>query len=103
MREEQVWAHDRWVTYSIRGGPQQADALFAPTTKTPWTDDLQVNWETELGAVIATLAGGARDYQGREISFRQRLLANWQALAAYTYGTASGSTNSDLKPTSRAT
>ena len=157
VREEQVWANDQWVTYRVRGGPQQADALFAPATKTPWTDDLQVSWETDLGAgrsfmalytkrrtrdiiedydmalyafrpdgttnypgpvdhpdalflgldyfgydtfpesnfVIATLAGGARDYQGLEFTFRQRLRANWQALAAYTYGDATGNTNSD--------
>ena len=157
IREEQVWANDQWVTYRIRGGPQQADALFAPTTKTPWTDDFQVSWESDLGGgrsvmalytkrrtrdiiedydmalyafrpdgttnypgpvdhpdslflgldyfgydtfpesnfVIATLAGGARDYQGLELTFRQRLQANWQALAAYTYGHATGNTNSD--------
>ena len=56
MREEQVWAHDRWVTYSIRGGPQQADALFAPTTKTPWTDDFQVSWESDLGGGRSVMA-----------------------------------------------
>ena len=157
IREEQVYANDQWVTYRVRGGPQQADALFAPTTKTPWTDDFQVSWETDLGGgrslmalytkrrtrdiiedydmalyafrpdgttnypgpidhpdslflgldyfgydtfpesnfVIATLAGGARDYQGLEFTFRQRLRSNWQALAAYTYGSARGNTNSD--------
>ena len=41
------------------------------------------------------LAGGARDYQGLELTFRQRLRRNWQALAAYTYGDATGNTNSD--------
>ena len=157
IREEQVYANDQWVTYRIRGGPQQADALFAPTTKTPWTDDLQVSYETDLGEgrslmalytkrrtrhiiedydmalyafrpdgstnypgpvdhpdslflgldyfgygsfpesnfVIATLAGGERDYEGLEVTFRQRLRENWQALAAYTYGDATGNTNSD--------
>ena len=157
VREEQVYANDQWVTYRVRGGPQQADALFAPTTRTPWTDDLQLSYETDLGEgrsvlvlytkrrtrdiiedydlalyarrpdgstsypgpvehadslflgldyfgydafpesnfVIATLAGGARDYQGVELTFRQRLRRNWQALAAYTYGHAAGNTNSD--------
>ena len=156
-REEQVYANDQWVTYRIRGGPQQADALFAPTTRTPWTDDFQLSYETDLGEgrsfmalythrrtrdiiedyelalyafrddgttnypgpvghpdslflgldyfgydtfpesnfVIATLAGGQRDYQGIEFTFRQRLRDNWQALAAYTYGDARGNTNSD--------
>ena len=157
IREEQVWANDQWIPYRVRGGPQQADALFAPTTKTPWTDDFQLSYETDLGGgrsvmalytkrrtrdiiedydmalyafrpdgttnypgpvehpdslflgldyfgydtfpasnfVIATLAGGERDYQGIELTFRQRLRANWQALAAYTYGSATGNTNSD--------
>ncbi len=157
VREEQVYAADRWVTYRVRGGPQQADALFAPTTKTPWTEDFQVSWETDAGQgrsvmalytrrrtrdviedydlslyarrpdgttaypgpvdhpaslflgldyfgydtfpesnfIIATLAGGARDYQGVELTFRQRLRDDWQALAAWTYGAASGNTNSD--------
>ena len=156
-REEQVYANDQWVTYRIRGGPQQADALFAPTTKTPWTDDFQLSYETDLGEgrsfmalytrrrtrdiiedydlalyafrndgttnypgpvehpdalflgldyfgydtfpdsnfIIATLAGGRRDYQGVELTFRQRLRDNWQALAAYTFGDATGNTNSD--------
>ena len=153
------------MTYRVRGGPQQADALFAPTTKTPWTDDFQVSYETELGEgrsvmalftkrptrdiiedydmalyafradgsttypgptdhpeslflgldyfgynefpesnfVIATLAGGARDYQGLELTFRQRLRSNWQALAAYTYGDATGNTNSDSNADFQAT
>ena len=44
-----MYANDQWVTYRVRGGPQQADALFAPTTKTPWTDDVQLSYETDLG------------------------------------------------------
>ena len=157
IREEQVYANDQWVTYRVRGGPRQADALFAPSTRTSWTDDFQASWESDLGGgrsimalytkrrtrdiiedydmalytfrpdgttnypgpvdhpnslflrldyfgydtfpesnfVIATLAGGARDYQGLELTFRQRLRSNWQALAAYTYGHATGNTNSD--------
>ena len=157
IREEQVYANGQWVTYRVRGGPQQADALFAPTTKTPWTDDFQLSYETDLGRgrsfmalytkrrtrdiiedydlalyafrgdgttsypgpvghpdslflgldyfgygafpesnfIIATLAGGRRDYQGVELTFRQRLRDNWQALAAYTFGDATGNTNSD--------
>ena len=49
----------------------------------------------ESNFIIATLAGGRRDYQGLELTFRQRLRDNWQALAAYTYGDATGNTNSD--------
>ena len=154
---EQVHANNQWVTYRIRGGPQQADALFAPSTKTPWTDDLQLSYEVDLGQgtsflalytkrrtrdiiedyglalyaflpdgttdypgpvahpdsmflgldyfgystfpesnfVIATLAGGERNYQGVEFTLRKRLQNNWQALASYTFGDAEGNTNSD--------
>ena len=154
---EQVYANDEWVTYRVRGGPQQADALFAPTTKTPWTDDVQLSYEVDLGQgasfltlytkrrtrdiiedydmalyaflpdgtthypgpvdhpdslflgldyfgyttfpesnfVIATLAGGERDYQGVEFTLRKRLQNNWQALASYTFSDAEGNTNSD--------
>ncbi len=47
--EEQVFANGEWVNYRTRGGAQQADALFAPTTKTPWTDDLQLSYQVDLG------------------------------------------------------
>jgi len=156
--EEQVFANGQWVNYRTRGGAQQADALFAPTTKTPWTDDLQFSYQVDLGHsmsvealytkrrtrdiledydlelyaygvdgvstiypgdinhpdslwlgldyfgyaqnpgsnfVIATLAGGERNYQGIELSFRKRYSNNWQALAAYTYNKADGNSNSD--------
>lgn len=46
--------------------------------------------------VIATLAGGVRDYQGVEITFRKRAYEDpWQLLASYSYNDASGSSNSD--------
>ena len=46
---EQVYtsALEEWTTYRVRGGPQVQDALFAPTTKTPVTTDLQVTYEIE--------------------------------------------------------
>ncbi len=164
-REEQVYANDQWVTYRVRGGPQQADALFAPTTKTPWTDDFQLSYETDLGQersvmalytrrrtrdiiedydlalyafrddgtttypgpvehpdslflgldyfgydafpesnfIIATLAGGRRDYQGVEFTFRQRLREKWQALAATLSATPRGTPTRIRTPTSRVT
>ena len=49
IREEQVFALGQWVTYRTRGGPVVQDAFFAPTTKTPWTDDLQVGYAVDLG------------------------------------------------------
>ena len=146
------------MTYSSFGGPRPADALFAPTTQTPWTDDLQIGYQIELAPsmslealytrrrtrdiledydlalyafrddgttlyqgpvdhpdslflgldyfgfssfaddnffVLATLAGGERDYQGLELIFRKRYRDNWQVLAAYTYNDARGNTSSD--------
>jgi hypothetical protein len=156
VREEQVWTNFEWLTYRIRGGTQTQDALFAPTTKTPYTDDFQFGFELDLGAnmsvealvirrrtrdimedydlslyaydtdgetyyedindpdsmwlgldyfgydvnpgsnfVIATLAGGKRDWDGIEFVFRKRFANRWQALASYTYADAMGNSNSD--------
>ena len=45
--------------------------------------------------MIATLAGGKRDYDGVDLIFRKRYSNNWQALVSYTYNRARGNTNSD--------
>lgn len=47
--EEQVYAGGEWITYRTRGGPSVQDAFFAPTTQTPYTDDVQVGYEVDLG------------------------------------------------------
>lgn len=47
--EEQVFIDDQWVTFRVRGGTTQQDAFFAPTTQTPYTDDLQLGYEADLG------------------------------------------------------
>jgi hypothetical protein len=44
-----VFANGQWVTYRVRGGPTQADGLFAETTKTPYTDEIQLQHEIDLG------------------------------------------------------
>lgn len=154
---EQVFINGEWLNFRIRGGQQQADALFAPTTQTPYTDDLQFGYEVDLGRnmsfqatytkrrtrdvledydmslyafrddgttaypgpvdhpdtlflgldyfgydsfpdsnfVIATLAGGKRDYQGIELVYRKRFSNNWQALASYNWNDMEGNSNSD--------
>ena len=76
---------------TIRGRSSTPDSLFLGL------DRFGYGTFPESNFVIATLAGGARDYQGLELTFRQRLQANWQALAAYTYGRATGNTNSDFE------
>lgn len=45
--------------------------------------------------VIATLAGGKRDYQGVEVSLTKQKRDNWQGAASYTWNEAKGNTNSD--------
>jgi len=47
--EEQVYVLGEWVNYRTRGGPVQQDAFFSPTTKTPYTDDLQIGYGVDLG------------------------------------------------------
>ncbi len=47
--EEQVFILGDWVTYRTRGGAQVQDALFSPTTQTPYTDDLQLGYAVDLG------------------------------------------------------
>jgi hypothetical protein len=45
--------------------------------------------------VIATLAGGERNYQGVELVFRKRFDRRWQLLTSYNWNDAEGNTNSD--------
>ncbi|CAN7541282.1 carboxypeptidase regulatory-like domain-containing protein [Massilia sp. LjRoot122] len=49
VQEEQVFVGDRWLTFRTRGGEKQPDAVFAPTTKTPFTDEFMVGYATNLG------------------------------------------------------
>ena len=47
--EEQVYALGEYVTYRTRGGPTVQDAFFSPTTKTPYTDELQFGYTVQVG------------------------------------------------------
>jgi len=51
----------------------------------------------EANFIIATLAGGKREYEGVEVSWRKRRSADsrWFGLASYVYNDAQGNTNSD--------
>ncbi|MCK5377264.1 MAG: TonB-dependent receptor, partial [Acidobacteria bacterium] len=55
-REEQIYTNFEWLTYRIRGGSRTVDAAFAPSTKTPYTDDFQVGFEVDLGANMSVEA-----------------------------------------------
>ena len=148
VREEQAYVGNQWLTFRTRGGAQVQDGFFAPTTNTPYTDEIMIGWEQSLtedmslaitytdretndimedydlgfytdptavggyalplsyfgfetlpaaNYFIATLAGGIREYQGLEVTWRKRRSAdsNWFALASYSYNDAKGNTNSD--------
>ncbi|HEX2060923.1 MAG TPA: TonB-dependent receptor [Thermoanaerobaculia bacterium] len=53
VTDEQVYVGNRWVTYRTRGGPVVQDAFFAPTTKTPYTDEIQLSYQIDLGNNMA--------------------------------------------------
>lgn len=46
---EQIFIGDRWLTFRSRGGPKTPDALFAPSTKTPFTDEFMLGFSHTLG------------------------------------------------------
>ena len=52
VREEQVFANNQWVTYRVRGGTVAQDAFIAPSTKTPFTDDITVGYQVDLGQQV---------------------------------------------------
>ncbi len=49
--EEQVYigAVNDWVSFRTRGGVGQLDATFAPTTQTPYTDEIQIGYKSDIG------------------------------------------------------
>jgi hypothetical protein len=53
VTEEQVFANGQWVTYRTRGGPVVLDATFAPTTRTPYTDEILATYQRDLGSNMA--------------------------------------------------
>ncbi|MCM3880578.1 MAG: TonB-dependent receptor [Vicinamibacterales bacterium] len=55
-RDEQVFINNQWVTYRTRGGPTTIDGFFSPTTKTPYTDELQLQYEADLGRGMSVSA-----------------------------------------------
>lgn len=48
VNEEQVYTGLEWLTYRTRGGAQSPDGYFAPSIKTPYTDEILVGWEHSL-------------------------------------------------------
>ncbi|RYG21418.1 TonB-dependent receptor, partial [bacterium] len=50
--EEQININGNWVTFRTRGGATTPDALFSPTTKTPYTDEFMLGFSTTFGTDI---------------------------------------------------
>jgi hypothetical protein len=48
-RLEQTFVLGQWITYRVRGFSPIPDGLFALDTKTPYTDELQLQYEVDLG------------------------------------------------------
>lgn len=65
-REQQVFINNQWVTYRVRGFSAIPDGLFAPDTKTPYTDELQVQYEADLGHFIS-VSGAYYNRRTRDI------------------------------------
>lgn len=49
VTDEQVYFNDEWITFRTRGGDVTQDAFFAPTTKTPYTDEFQLSYARDFG------------------------------------------------------
>lgn len=47
--EEQVFLGDKWLTYRTRGGTVVLDSIFAPSTKTPYTDQFMLGFAMDMG------------------------------------------------------
>jgi hypothetical protein len=84
-RHEQVYANGEWITFRVRGGPQFQDALFTPTTKTPWTEDIMLGYQADLGQdmsfeLVATKRRTRdimEDYDQAEYAFRDDGTTNY--------------------------
>lgn len=50
---EQIYIGDRWLTFRTRGGATTPDAVFAPSTKTPYTDELMLGYATTFGQNVS--------------------------------------------------
>jgi hypothetical protein len=54
--EEQLFLGDRWLTYRTRGGAATPDAVFSPSTKTPYTDEAMLGYATTFGENLSLSA-----------------------------------------------
>lgn len=60
VTDEQVYVGNQWLTYRTRGGAVVPDSVFAPSLKTPYTDEFMVGASTTLGTDIGLSASITR-------------------------------------------
>ncbi len=53
IRHEQVFVGGEWLTYRVRGGAANPDAFFAPATETPFTDEFQLGYKSQIGSTMS--------------------------------------------------
>ncbi|AWL13388.1 Protein oar [Saliniradius amylolyticus] len=53
VRHEQLYLDDRWLTYRVRGGDRVPNAVFAPNTQTPYTDEWLLGYATQLSEALS--------------------------------------------------
>jgi hypothetical protein len=88
VRDEQIWTNFEWLTYRVRGGTQTQDALFSPTTQTPYTDDFQLGFEIDLGSNMSV--------EALVIRRRTRDVMEDYDLGLYAYDTDGETTYGDI-------
>ena len=53
VREEQVFINNQWITYRVRGGASTIDAVFTPSLKVPYTDEILAGYKVDLGSSMS--------------------------------------------------
>ncbi|HAT42549.1 MAG TPA: TonB-dependent receptor [Rheinheimera sp.] len=53
VRNEQFFINGNWLTFRVRGGATMPDALIAPTTKTPFTDERLLGFAQNLTDLLS--------------------------------------------------
>lgn len=66
VTNEQVFIGNEWLTFRVRGGAVVPDSVFAPSTKTPYTDEMMLGYSTTFGQDIG-LSVTATRRQTRDI------------------------------------
>ncbi len=81
--DEQIFVGGQWVTFRTRGGTTTPDAIFSPSTKTPYTDEFMIGASTTIGSSIG-VSGTIVRRQTRDLfeDFDLALYADPNATAA---------------------